>query len=136
MWAEYRRLRNCITNKINLAKNEYLRAQLNDNAGNSGAIWSVLKSISKNNKRNKICLEVNQDIISDADDVAEHLNNVFVNSVKKLAQKSNSEYDQNAGNDTGITSEKNNSEKPTCENNTFEMPVITQKFVLSQINKI
>ena len=131
-WVAYRRLRNCITNRINQAKSEFIQTQINNNSGKSGAMWSVLKSICKNNKSNKICLEVNQNIVSDADEVAECLNNYFVESVEKLAKESDSDYDQIVNG----TDNPEFSNETIYENNIFEMPVITTEFVKSEIDKL
>jgi hypothetical protein len=53
-WERYRCLRNCVTNKIKVAKGRYNRQLIEENTGDPKAFWKMVKSFLEKLKK---CLQ-------------------------------------------------------------------------------
>ena len=133
-WYMYKSLRNEISVKIKEAKNYYINALLNENGGTPNAMWKTLKLISQSKKDSQIKLELNGEEVSDAQEIAQKFNDYFVNSVDTLFNPTNFDYCEN----NCDIDQPNNREAVSYvpPDISFDLPVITDEFVINEINRI
>lgn len=137
-WSEYKSLRNEITCMIRNAKNDYINALLHENGGTPNAMWKTLKLISSSKKESNLKLEVDGEEVIDAKKIANHFNNYFVDAVDTMFNPLNFENDVNnstidRASEPSVHSDTVDTVPPV---NSFDLPVITDEFVMKEIERI
>ena len=141
-WAKYKSLRNEISSLIRNAKNDYISTLLQENGGTPNAMWKTLKLISSTKKESLTKLEVDGEDVTDSQEIAQHFNDYFVNSVNTMFNPLN--FDICGNNSETSTSERDNDENLINDNesnistynNSYDLPVVTVDFVINEINCI
>ena len=79
-WREYRGLRNQVTAKIRRAKADFITKSVKLSNGNSQQVWKSLKTLmpSKNDKGEIICMESENGVTRNKQDIANNFNTFFV----------------------------------------------------------
>ena len=83
---KYRKLRNEATNQIRTDKKEAVRKRI-EKSSNENEIWKVISEITKPNNEVNITLNDGGVVISDEKEVADTLNNYFVDKISKLKKE-------------------------------------------------
>ena len=96
---------------------------------NQNSLWQLLKSITKVKAEKKISLTVDGEDLSEPRDVAECFNNYFVNFINDLVTEINADEIFTSSS----TSTDNYSEE---EREEYNLPIITQDFVVKTINNL
>ena len=113
-WAKYKSLRNEISSLIRNAKNDYISTLLQENGGTPNAMWKTLKLISSTKKESLTKLEVDGEDVTDSQEIAQHFNDYFVNSVNTMFNPLN--FDICGNNSETSTSERDNDENLINDN--------------------
>ena len=118
---------------IRSAKNDYINALLHDNGGTPNAMWKTLKLISSSKKDCQIKLEVNGEEVTDAEEVAQHFHNYFIDAVDRMFNPLN--FIDGASEQSSY-SDINYVGGIVPPDISFDLPVVTDEFVLTEINRI
>jgi hypothetical protein len=86
-WARYRQTRNQTTQLARQRKTYHFTTQIEDNRGNSKAMWKVLKDLlpTKSASSAAPTLELNNDIVTDLKEVCNVFNNYFIDIGARLS---------------------------------------------------
>ena len=97
--ALFKGLRNRVTKELRNAKAEYYISAITNARGNSASIWKQINSLIKPSKKEIISeLKINNNIISESEEIAEEFNNFFIKSVEELAHNFKHIRTQSVGN--------------------------------------
>ena len=86
----FNNIRNKLQREVNKAKSNYLKNKIEDNKKNPKEIWRQFKTLGYSNKHkdnSKVILNINNEICSEPKEVAQYMNNYFLNVAKELVQK-------------------------------------------------
>ena len=88
-WREYRRLRNQVTAKIRQAKADFITKSVKLSNGNSQQIWKSLKTLmpSKTDRGEIICMESENGVTRNMQDIANTFNKFFVDICLSIQQQ-------------------------------------------------
>ena len=86
---KYKNFKNKLTRIIRISERSYYKEKFTEAKGNIKNTWTLLNKIIKNNKNdgNITRLNVNDKIITDAADIANKINDYFINVGPSLAKK-------------------------------------------------
>ena len=91
-WSHYKSLRNRWTKNIRVAKSNYLKSLLNENANSPRKFWSIIKQIIPNNKGSECTATkfffVKEEKITDPKQIANNFCNYFTDIANKLKKLS------------------------------------------------
>ena len=93
-WTRYAHAKGQTTNIIRKTKRSFFREKIDENKGNPKGVWKALKSLSGTNKP-QVCINeiaTQNGIINDEADIANELNEYFVNILEQIGNN----------NDTGV----------------------------------
>ena len=99
LWSVAKRLRNYCTNRLRKARADFIKENLENNAGNSRKFWKNIQEVLPNKKENSKGIfdlfdsNTNKDIPNEKK--ADFINEYFVNIGPKLAQRYNAEWNFN-----------------------------------------
>ena len=83
---EFRRLRNEVTRRIRNAKTKYYAEKFETCNGDSKKTWKILNTLLNRKTKTELShMEIDNKIVTDSKQIAEHLNSFFVNASKNLA---------------------------------------------------
>lgn len=83
--SAFKSKRNQYVSELRDAEKHYTKERLNEAKGDNKKMWNLLKNMMQGNKTNDLkCIEVNGDLICSKKDIAETLNNFFVESVDMI----------------------------------------------------
>ena len=108
---------------IRNAKNNYISTLLHENGGTPNAMWKTLKLISSTRKESLTKLEVDGEDVTDSQEIAQHFNDYFVNSVHTMFNPLN--FDICGNNFETSTSERDNDENLINDITTVIFLIIT-----------
>ena len=81
-------------------------------------------------------LEVNGEDVTDAEEVAQHFNNYFIDAVDRLFNPLNFENSGNGSTVDEAREQSSNNNGIVPPDISFDLPVVTYEFVLNEINRI
>lgn len=84
LWAQYNKLRNKYSKMIKKASNNYTKMSIKECEGDSKAMWKKLKELISEKQSEVEKIEISGNILSNEKQVAETLNNYFIDSIKEL----------------------------------------------------
>ena len=90
LWKQAKTLRNTCTNRLRQAKADYIKNNLNNNQNNPKKFWKNIQEIfpsKMKNKGNIILTDSDTDGTIEMDNVADYINDFFINIGPKLATK-------------------------------------------------
>ena len=108
----------------------HIESLLRKNAGNPGALWKTLKSLTNSNIHEEITLDLSGDHTTNPKQVAEEFNEYFINSVNELTNCFESNNDNNDKSQSICQVETHRPTDP------FELPIITAEFVKNEIKHL
>ena len=128
-WNKYKYMRNFVNRTIKMNKKNYVDLLVRKNAGNPGALWKTLKSLTNSHVRDEITLDVSGDHVTDPKQIAEEFNEYFIDSVNELAKCFDSD---NEG------SNRQHAFEVEIERTTdlFDLPLISADFVKNEIMQL
>ena len=133
-WNRYRYMRNLVNSKLKQEKKKHFDSLLCKNAGNPGALWKTLKSLTNSTQHDEITLDRAGDHVTDPKKVAEEFNEYFINSVNELITDSFQHDDCE-----NYTTLKHN-DAPIAEreqsSDLFELPIVTSDYVRNEIRNL
>ena len=93
-WNKYKKCKNSVTKAIRLAKKEYFQNQVKDNRNNPKKLWSLIKTLTRENVNNHVNINSLKDKNGISHDekgqLVEMLNSFFVNQPRELLGTSSS----------------------------------------------
>ncbi|KXJ26086.1 putative RNA-directed DNA polymerase from transposon BS [Exaiptasia diaphana] len=132
-WSKYKHAKGLATNLIKKTKRIYFQETIENNKGNPKGIWKALKSLTgkEKAKTNITELKTTGGLICDKTEIAEELNDYFVNIAEHLSKDGDTSshfYDASLL-ENYVASKLHGGE-------TYEIPPMTADDVLKIINKI
>lgn len=85
-WKNYRQIRNEYSKMIKNASNNYTKQSIKECEGDSKAMWRKIKEITNEKQSEVKVIEKDGQMITDEEQIAEELNNYFIDSIVKLNQ--------------------------------------------------
>lgn len=84
-WNEYNKRKKLYAESVRKSRNNFVRNQLQGKKGDQKGMWTILKSIIKNERScNVMDIEFDGIMYSDSEDIANRFNNYFICSVKAI----------------------------------------------------
>jgi len=85
-WAKWKKCKNKVTSLCRQAKVDYFKKTIEEGNGNSKLIWRTLRTLIPKCKSNGIqALDINGEVVTDFNEIANHFNTFFVTIGEKLA---------------------------------------------------
>lgn len=88
-WTNYRKIRNEYSKMIKNASNNYTKQSIKECEGDSKAMWRKIKEITKEKQSEVKSIEIDGNIITNEEEIAEELNNYFIDSIVNSQTKCN-----------------------------------------------
>lgn len=85
-WKRYRQARNLYNRRLNESKNADLRSMIMNCNGDQKKLWRQLKNFIDCSDPLPSCIVFNGESVTDSSDLANRLNQFFVNSIKEIKQ--------------------------------------------------
>lgn len=83
-WIKYKTIRNRYSKMIKMASNNYTKQSIKECKGDSKAMWRKIKELTKEKQSEVHSIEIKGIEISDKNQVAEKLNDYFIESIQEL----------------------------------------------------
>ena len=87
LYEQYKRLKNQITSKCRIAKQDYIRTLISKNLGDSSKMWKALKKVLPSSRQSTTMLQVGDETYTEPADIASAFNDFFSKIGSTLASK-------------------------------------------------
>lgn len=85
-WLEYKMKRNTYKNALVKSKDTYIKQQIESKSGDQKGMWKVIKDLllARDNSNSFTKLNINNEMITNSEEIAERLNRYFVQSIEEI----------------------------------------------------